>query len=87
MQLEIDGIGQQKMTLSKWKATNDIHTHNSPHMDEPRLYWTCWGEIKDPAEFLGKYGDHAFGFGGSEKTAILDFCKKHDIEPPFWWSK
>ena len=55
-------------------------------MDEPRLHWTCWGETKDPAEFLGKYGDHSFGFGGSEKVAILDFCKKHDIEPPFWWS-
>ena len=84
MQLEIDGIGQQRATLSEWKSQNNIFTYHAKFADD-HTKWTCWDKIEDPSEFLGKYGDHCFGFGLTEKAAILNFCQKHRVKPPFWW--
>lgn len=84
-QLEIEGIGQQKATLSQWKIDNSVFTHHSPHLEGNGFTWSCWGESSDPEQFLSKYGDNSFGFGNSEKSAILSFCNKHNIEIPFWW--
>ena len=85
MQLEIDGIGQQKYTLAMWKVDHKIFTFHAPHMQGRCPTWSCWDEIKCPIEFIGKYGDHNQGFGNTEKEAILDFCEKQNIKPPFWW--
>jgi hypothetical protein len=85
VQLEIEGIGQQKASLSDWKVENNIYTHHAPHM-EGNKRWTCWAEIECPAEFLGQHGDHNMGFGETQKAAIQDFCKLHNVAPPFWWS-
>ena len=84
MQLEIEGVGQQKMTLNDWMNAHTIFTHHAPHMNGDKR-WTCWDEFRDPGEFLGCHGDHCFGFGSSQKEAVMDFCKNHEIEPPFWW--
>lgn len=86
-QLEIDGIGQQKASLADWKKQNKIFTHDAPHMGNDGPRWSCWAEIAAPSDFLEIYGQDAFGYGGSEKTAITDFCQKHEIELPFWWLK
>jgi len=81
-QLGIEGIGQQKATLSDWKKQNGIFTHKS---DICEKQWTAWNEIESPCDFLSEYGGEAFGFGATEKAAILDFCEKENIKPPFWW--
>lgn len=83
MQLEIDGIGQQKATLKDWKSVNKIYTWNSPRCgDKP---WSCWDEIESPGDFGHTYGFEEMGFGSTEKDAIIDYCKKQDIKLPFWW--
>lgn len=82
MQLEIEGIGQQKATLSDWKRDNKIYTWHSPGCDHE---WSCWDEIESPHDFGHTYSFDAMGFGNTEKEAILDYCQKEGIAPPFWW--
>ena len=84
-QLEIGGIGYQKVSLSDWKKENDIRTHHAPHMKGECPTWSCWDEFESPEDFLSKHGDIWMGFGDSEKEAIMDFCLKCKIELPFWW--
>ena len=84
-QLELEGIGQQKFTLSMWKKQNGIFTHKSPLYDQSHP-WTCWDEMESPVDFLDKYGMDSFGYGNTEKEAIEDFCDDNDIELPFFWS-
>lgn len=85
MQLEIEGIGQQKVTLSMWKKENNIFTHNSPHMPDKKTNWSCWDEYECPGDFISSYSDSAMGYGETEKEAILKFCYDNEINPPFWW--
>ena len=82
-QIEIEGIGQQLATLEGWKNQNQIFTHKS-HIDDDKK-WNAWGETESPFDFLHKYGDSAFGFGETEKEAILNYCEQENIKPPFWW--
>lgn len=82
-QLTIDGIGQQKATLSDWKNQKGVYTHKSDYsMPEP---WSAWAHSANPLDLLEKYGDGCFGFGNTEKAAILNLCLIENIEPPFWW--
>lgn len=82
-QLEIAGIGQQKITLAMWKNENQIFTHNAGSEEE--FPWTCWDEIESALEFGETYSFEAMGFGKTEKEAILNFCEEEKIDPPFWW--
>ena len=82
-QLGIIGIGQKKYTLAMWKEENKIFTHHAPHMPEP--CWSCWDQIEDPGDFISNHGDHNMGFGETERQSIMDFCRKQEIKPPFWW--
>jgi len=81
-QLDIPGIGQQLATLAEWKAQNKIYTQmiNSEDYD-----WSAWDEIESPHEFGSKFGFDCMGLGNSEKEAILNYCGKQNIDPPFWW--
>lgn len=84
-QLDIPGIGQQKAKLSDWKKENKVFTHHAPHMADCNP-WCAWNEILSPDDYLNRYGGEAFGYGKSEKSAILDLCDKDDdIKLPFWW--
>jgi len=84
MQLEIDGIGQQKYQLSDWKREHKVFAHHAPHMEEST--WSSWHGIDCPSEFLGRYGDSAFGFGMTERECLDDLLEKWpDIPRPFWW--
>jgi hypothetical protein len=51
----------------------------------PENKWCAWRFIENPADALGKQGDDWWGFGESEKSAILDLCDIYKIKPPFWW--
>ncbi len=85
MQLEIAGIGQQIATVSDWKKENDVYTHKSwglPAGDNP---WNAWCGNPDAGDHLNNKGEDAFGFGETEKEAILNLCSKEEIKPPFWW--
>jgi len=85
-QLELPGIGQQKITLTQWKKQNQIFTHHSPHLVEHSNWtWTCWNELENPEEFLSRYGDKAMSFASNEKDAVLCQCAKIGIDKPFWW--
>jgi len=79
-QLEINGIGQQCMTLDQWKKDNNIFTHKT---NDDR--WSCWDEYESVEEFSSKYSYAFVALGKSEKEAILNFCNANDIAPPFWW--
>ncbi len=81
-QLGIEGIGQQLATLADWKKQNNIFTHKGIIEDKP---WSAWSELESPFDFLHEYGDSAFGFGKTEKVAILNYCEQENINPPFWW--
>lgn len=83
-QLEIPGIGQQLATLADWKKDNSVFTHHADHMPADENPWCAWDEIESPSHFLEKFGD-LFGYGKTEKAAIIDFCGQHDIKLPFWW--
>ena len=85
MQLGIEGIGQQKYTLSMWKAEHNIFTHHSPHMPDKETNWSCWDEYECPSDFISNYSDSAMGYGETEKDCILNFCQDNEIKPPFWW--
>jgi len=82
MQLEIEGIGQQKATLSDWKKENKIYTYESNGIEKP---WSAWGEVEAPWDFGHEYGFDKMGLGNTEKEAIWSFCDKWGIQPPFWW--
>lgn len=84
-QLSIDGIGQQKATIANWKKENRVYTHFSAMTSSGGLPWSSWTENPDPIDELSRYGDSAFGFGNSEKEAIIDVCKKQKIKLPFWY--
>jgi len=86
-QLGIPGIGQKKVTLSMWKKENEIFTHHAKHLDgqEGENPWTCWEGCESPFDVVEGYGITAFGFGLTEKEAILDYCKANEKKPPFWW--
>ncbi len=84
-QIGLPGIGQQKITLSMWKSENKIFTHCEAEQNADCDRYTCWDEIKDPVEFGHEHGFDCMGFGNTEKEAILDYCKKEQIKPPFWW--
>lgn len=81
-QLEIEGIGQQLFDIDIWKKNNGIFTFKSGGMPK---FWSAWNEIEDPVEFLNNYGGDAFGYGDSEKEAIIEFCEIEKIEIPFHW--
>ena len=85
-QLEINGIGQQKATLTDWKKENNIYTHklNDETLDHD-VQWSCWDEFKCVEEFASDYGYDAIALGKTEKQAILKFCHDNEIKPPFWW--
>lgn len=86
MQLEIEGIGQQKATLADWKRENDVYTHYSEYMEcEDGPAWSCWDQIESPIEFGEKYSFDAIGVGSTEKEAIIKFCSENEIKLPFWW--
>lgn len=80
-QIEINGIGQQKYTLSDWKRDNKIFTHQSWAYDE----WLCWNEYENPEEFIAHYSEEPICAAKSEKAAIQAFCEKQNIKQPFWW--
>ncbi len=84
IQLEIPGIGQQLATLDDWKAENLIFTHNSGFSDNG-LAWSAWGEIESPHDFGHEYSFDSMGYGSTEKDAIVQYCAKVKINPPFWW--
>ena len=83
MQLEIDGIGQHKMTLCVWKQQNVVYTHRSDKgVPEP---WSAWAHTSSPLDRLEEEGTDAFGYGTTEKEAILNLCAIENIPPPCWW--
>ena len=84
-QLELVGIGQQKMTLEQWKKDNNIFTHRHYVPTEDEKLWSCWDELESPHDFIDKYGQQAIAMSMTEKQAILDFCFDNEIEIPFWW--
>ena len=84
-QIGLPGIGQKKMTLSMWKKENNIYTLHLIDHEEVWNSWACWDEIENPLDFMEKYNNMAPGYGKTEKDAILDFCNKEEIKPPFWW--
>lgn len=84
-QIEIPGIGRQKMTLSMWKSENKIYTHHEAEQNKDCDRYTCWDEIEDPVEFGHTHGFDCMGFGDTEKKAIIDYCTKHELNLPFWW--
>ena len=87
-QLEINGIGQQKVTLKDWKKQNKIYTHLSNFADDLEgqdLKWSCWNEIECPAEFGSKHSFDAMSLASTEKEAIIKHCARNEITPPFWW--
>lgn len=59
------------MDLETIKKQQDLYTHKAD--DDVELPWSCWDEFEDPAEYLGNYGDHAMGFGNTEKQAVEKF--------------
>ena len=84
-QLELEGIGQQLASLSQWKKDNGIYTHHHYCPDEDEMEWSCWDEFESPLEFIERYPMDAMGYGKSQKSAIIDFCQKEQIDLPFWW--
>lgn len=80
-QIEINGIGQQKYTLSDWKRDNKIFTHHSYAFDE----WLCWDEYENHEDFIAHYSEEPICSGKSEKAAIQAFCEQENIKQPFWW--
>jgi len=84
-QLAIDGIGQQKVTLDDWKKESGIYTHNAEFTENEGMKWSAWNEYESPIEFLSNYHCEDMGFGKTQKEAILEFCRKEQIKPPFWW--
>lgn len=85
MQLEIEGIGQQLATLADWKKDHAVFTHKSWASHHGEKPWNAWAGNPRPLDHLETNGEGAFGFGETEKEAILNLCEKENIEPPFWW--
>lgn len=85
MQLEIEGIGQQKATLADWKKDNEIYSHKAWAVLAGDCPWSAWANNPDPIDHLGNHGDHWFGHGETEKEAILKLCEIEEIKIPFWW--
>lgn len=87
-QLEIDGIGQQKMTLESWKVATNIKTLKSDGFTVEEFPWCCWSEnhlyINSVHDFMENYDD-GFGYGQTEKEAITHYCEKFCVKTPFWW--
>ena len=70
--------------LTEWKHQNSVFTHKADYdMPEP---WAAWANDPNPLERLSCCcGDNCFGFGNTEKEAILKLCHIEHIPAPFWW--
>jgi hypothetical protein len=61
--------------IRSWKQQNNIHTYYSPHLSKEEQKWSCWQGTENPPD-----DPDILGYGNTEKEAIIDFCKKENIQ-------
>lgn len=67
-------------SLSPYRAflqKHDIHTHHAPHCQHAPF--SAWYSIS-LNDALENHGPDFFGYGKTEKEAILDLAEKHQLD-------